>query len=272
MAAIIGLTGSQMNFRKANSAALYLGLFCLVLACLLEPIASAAEKHHPFAPGERFVFELKWTLIPAGEAVLEVLPFEKMNGVDAYHFVLTARSNNFVDTFYKVRDRIDAYVDVGMNGSLFFRKNQREGKTKRDVEVSFDQEHLKAFHKQKGKVGKEIKIIAGTFDPLSVFYFSRLIDFSVGMQIQKAVSDGKKVVIGRANVLRREKITVSAGKFDTFLLEPELEDIGGVFEKSKDAGIKVWVTADKRRIPIKIESKVAVGRFTGELVSAHGLQ
>ena len=36
------------------------------------------------------------------------------------------------------------------------------------------------------------------------------------------------------------------------------------------SGIKLWVSADRRRIPIRIESRVAVGRFVGELVSDAG--
>jgi hypothetical protein len=49
-----------------------------------------------------------------------------------------------------------------------------------------------------------------------------------------------------------------------------LEHIGGVFEKSKNARIRLWVTADERRILVKVKSKVVVGSFTGELISAAG--
>ncbi len=52
----------------------------------------------------------------------------------------------------------------------------------------------------------------------------------------------------------------------------ELKHIGGVFEKSKNAEIKVWVTADTRRIPVKIKSKVVVGSFIGELISDAGIE
>jgi hypothetical protein len=41
-----------------------------------------------------------------------------------------------------------------------------------------------------------------------------------------------------------------------------------VFEKSKDAEIELWVSADKRRVPLRIKSKVIVGSFVGELISA----
>jgi len=65
---------------------------------------------------------------------------------------------------------------------------------------------------------------------------------------------------------------LSIGTYDTFLIEPEIEHVGGVFEKSKNAKIQVWVTADRRRMPVKIKSKVVVGSFVGELVSATGLE
>ena len=50
-------------------------------------------------------------------------------------------------------------------------------------------------------------------------------------------------------------------------MEPDLEHVGGVFKRSKDAKVQIWVTADERRIPVKIKSKVAVGSFVGELLS-----
>jgi hypothetical protein len=91
------------------------------------------------------------------------------------------------------------------------------------------------------------------------------------MEIQVPVTDGKKCVTGVAKVIRREVIESQGRDYETFLVEPDIKDLGGVFEKSKDAGIKIWVTADHRKIPVRFESKVAVGSFIAILVSAEGL-
>jgi hypothetical protein len=48
--------------------------------------------------------------------------------------------------------------------------------------------------------------------------------------------------------------------------------VGGVFEKSPDARLQLWVTADHRRLPVKLKSKVIVGSFTGELVDMSGTE
>ncbi|MBC2710091.1 MAG: DUF3108 domain-containing protein [Desulfosarcina sp.] len=223
-----------------------------------------------FRPGERLTFVLKWTIIPAGEAVLEVLPQEHMAGLDVNHFVLTARSNAFVDAFYMVRDRIDAWSDAAMSQSLLYRKKQHEGGTRRDITVFFDWEEMTAQYSNQGEAREPIPITAGTFDPLSIFYWSRSADLVVGGRIQRSVTDGKKHVLGMADVVRQETVTVPAGTFDTFLIEPDLEHVGGVFEKSPDAKVQLWVSADHRRLPVKLKSKVIVGSFSGELVSVTG--
>jgi hypothetical protein len=87
------------------------------------------------------------------------------------------------------------------------------------------------------------------------------------MKIKAPVTDGKKFVNGEAMVLKKEKIYVTDEWIETYLVEPDLKHIGGIFKKSKNAKLRIWVTADKRRIPIKIKSKVAVGSFVAELVS-----
>lgn len=224
-----------------------------------------------FKPGERLTYVLKWTFIPAGEAVLEVLPPEKLAGTDACHFVLTARSNAFVDAFFMVRDRIDAWADAAMQRSLRYQKKQHEGATQRRITVLFDWQAMTARAIDQGKVREPVPIEEGTFDPLSIFYWSRSTDWVVGGRIQRPVTDGKKFVMGRADVVRRETVTVPAGSFDTFLIEPDLEHVGGVFEKSPQASIQLWVTADERRVPVKLKSRVIVGSFSGELVRMEGV-
>ncbi|MFO7963374.1 MAG: DUF3108 domain-containing protein [Desulfobacterales bacterium] len=247
------------------------GGILLLFTILLQPADAFADKAPLlFPPGEKLVFDIKWSIIPAGKAVLKVMPIKELDGVLAYHFVFTAETTGIVDYIYKVRDRIDAYADLQMNRSLLYKKKQREGGSKRDILVTFDWEANQARYSNYDKKRNPIPIAEGTFDPLSAFYFTRLFDWENEKIVERPVTDGKKNIIGRARRVKRETIEVPAGRFDTFLYEPDIEHIGGVFEKSKNAKIELWVTADDRRIPVKLRSKVVVGSFTGELVSMEG--
>lgn len=268
-----------MKFNPASDTSLSIPpllIRCVLAVLLVSAVSSnnlrAEEKDLPFQPGERLTFQLRWGIIPAGEAVLEVLPVEIVDGIKAFHFVLTARTNAFVDVFYKVRTRIESYTDIGMTHSILYRQKKREGKTKRDIVVTFDWDKNQAMYSNFGKKREPISIHPGSFDPLSVLYYARLLDLNANAEIRCPVTDGKKSIIGRGRVKKREKIMISDKTYDAFLMEPELKHVGGVFEKSRDAKIKLWVTADHRKIPLRIKSKVVVGSFVGELSSAEGLK
>jgi hypothetical protein len=231
---------------------------------------TAVERALPFHPKEKLTFQVKWSFLPAGEAVLEILPIETIQGVTSYHFVMIAKTYPFIDLFYKVRDRIDAFTDTGMTHSILYKK-QKKGKSKKNVVVTFNWEKQTTRYSNQGKQAKPILIKPGSFDPLSVFYAFRLYDLKVGTKHQIPVTDGKKCVEGEATVIKREKITVANRTYDTFLVEPDLKHIGGVFEKSEKAKLEIWVTADTQKIPVKIKSKVIVGSFVAELISAEGI-
>jgi hypothetical protein len=241
-----------------------------ILTFLFCGSVEAEGEGFPFCPGEKLTFQINWSFIHAGVAVLEVLPIEKVNDVESYHFVMTAKTSPFVDHFYKVRDRIDGYTDTAMTHSVLYKK-LKEGRRKKSVIVHFNWEEQTAQYSNFGKKRKPISILPASFDPISIFYAFRYHDLKEKMEITNPVTDGKKCIMGRAKVIKREKIEVSAGTYDTYLVEPDLEHIGGVFEKSKKAKLQVWVTADSRRMPVKIKSKVVVGSFIAQLVSAEGI-
>ena len=251
----------------------------VVVWLVLGWLSAAAADNQPaaFAPGEKLTFDLRWGIIPAGHAVLEVRPMKSVNGVLSYHFVMQARTNSFLDNFYRYRGRVDAYANKQMTRSLRYHKKTETGsRTEEDI-VDFDWEMNQArFHRTRIEPGrnpetqtenKRISLMPGSFDPLSAFYYTRQLDVGMGAPIERPVSDGKKCVVASAMILRRETIRLNGKDYDTFLVQPDLKHVGGVFKKSKNAKIYLWVTADERRIPIKIKSKVVVGHFTGELVS-----
>jgi hypothetical protein len=222
----------------------------------------------PFHAGEKMTFQITWSFIVAGEATVEVLPLTQVNGIDSYHILFTARTSEFVDIFYKVRDRIESYPDLNMYHSLLYIQSHH-GKSHLNSRVDFDWGRDQAQYSMTGggKKFAPISMPPGTFDPLSVFYAFRMNELKENNVIMIPVTDGKKMVMGKANVIRREVIEVGGIKYETFLVEPELGEIGGVFEKSKDAKLQIWVTTGNRHIPVRIKSKVKVGSFLAELTS-----
>nr|WP_320051156.1 DUF3108 domain-containing protein [uncultured Desulfuromonas sp.] len=230
-------------------------------AALATPAQAAA-----YPPGEVLHYVLKWGVIPAGKATLSVEPLESVDGTLCHHFVLQARTNDTLDVFFKVRDRIDAFAQYGLQRSHLYRKKQQEGRHKKDVVVRFDWQQGTATYRDKDKEKKPIDLLPGSLDPLSAFYALRNERLVVGEALRLAVTDGKKNVLGEARVIRKETITIADRAYPTILVEPDLKQVGGVFKKSKDAKIQVWLTDDERRIPVRLKSKVYIGSFIADLI------
>lgn len=260
---------------KSTVAWMIVTLFGL-LAFFSSPSMCDDDLRAGFVPGEKLHYKLRWGFIPAGEAELEVLPIEQIEGIPRYHFVLQARTNAFIDVFYRFRTRIDAYADINMTRSVKYVKNT-EVKNKHKVDtVVFDWHRKQAHYHQKEVLAgspPEIKIetrttplMEGTFDPLSAFYFTRTNKLGEDFFIDRPVTDGKKCLVAKAAVLKRQQIRLNGTSYDTYVILPELEDLSGVFEKSPDARMLIWISADRLQIPLRLKSKVVVGSFIGELV------
>lgn len=259
------MTTAVKNRKKI--AIFAIGLYCTVMHFNLSHAAPL-----PFAPGEKLKYALRWENIPAGELLLEIRPMTSVHGSPAYHFVMIAKSNAFVDVFCKIRDRVDAYANARMTHSMLYRKKQTGGRKMRKAEVKFDWINNSAQYSDTGRIRDPIALLPGSFDPLSAFYFMRMAISDQQTRIERPVTDGKKNFIGNTKVVGRETITLTSGKrYDTLILEPKMGIFGGVFKESKGATLRIWVTADAKRIPVQIKSKVKVGSFTGELMSAEGV-
>jgi len=248
----------------------FLALWVFVGLCL--PGGSGNGSNEPGVPvvfqtGETMHFQVEWNSFYVGDVFLAVLPVKEFRGVNTYHFMLTAKTRPIIEPIYKAQRRIDSLVDVGLTRSLRFEKRD-ELDEERHVVVYFDWEKQTVRYTRLDKRRQPVPVPPGTFDPLGVFYAFRQRDLREGVVLKAPVTDGKRCVIAEARVLRRETLQIATGTYDTYVVEPDLgRVILGVFKKRKDAKLLIWVTADEHRIPVRVESDVAIGSFVAELVS-----
>ena len=215
---------------------------------LVGPCSATELSSRLFKPGERLTFDLKWGAIGAGSAVLQVLPMTTVNNVEAYHFEVMVRSSKTIDTIFKIRDRLESYADINMTHSLLYKQKIREGGYRKDRVITFDWEKNELEYISDKRAHKYIPI-----QP-----------FRVLSSIASPITDGKINVIGRVNILRREKVKVRNRIYDTYVLEPKMDEVE-LFNSNQGSNIRVWITADKQRIPVLIESRVTFGIFRAEL-------
>ena len=210
-----------------------------------------------FNPGERLAYRIIYMAAPAGTAVLNVNEMTEIDGVSVHHFTATARSAALFSLFYKVDDRVESFVDKKTFSPVRFEEHLREGpRYKKDKVTLFCQDRKIA------KVGdKEISVPADVQDYLSSFYYLRVQPLEVGKSLFINVNAGEKNYNVEIKVLRKEKIK-KWGKFvDTVVIQPVIRDVkmGGILKKKGE--VLIWLTDDKKRIPLLIRAKVAIGHL-----------
>jgi hypothetical protein len=244
-------------------------LICVsfALCAIIVGNAEAADRKPPFLPGEKLTFRAVWGVIPAGEVVLEILPIETVNGSEAYHFAMTTKTNEFVDVIYKIRERQDSYIDIGMTHSVLYKK-RAEGEHPRDVVIHFDWDKREATRSNFGEKMAPVHIVPGTFDPLALFYVIRLQDIKKNPVFTIPITEGDRNISVKATVSQRERIEIDGRTYETFAVMPDMErlETQQVVKKSDASELKIWFTADDEKIPVRIRSKVKVGHFDFDLI------
>lgn len=218
--------------------------------------------NNAFKVNELLHFRVSYGNITAGYATMEVNRQVEYKKRQCYVLKTTAQSRKAFDWIFKVRDWTESYVDVEKFYSLRFEKHLSEGSYKKDIVIEYDQEKNQAVYVDEKKKPEVLAVPPDVLDPLSALYLVRNMDLQVGKDIYLPSTDNKTVYPIRIIVHKIEAVTVEAGKFFCYVVEPVMAD-GGIFKK--DGKVKVWLTADKRRMPVKMETKVYIGSIVAEL-------
>jgi hypothetical protein len=78
--------------------------------------------------------------------------------------------------------------------------------------------------------------------------------------------DSNKFLNTEVRVLRRDRVEQEDGRrVPSIVVEPVLTS-EGLFKKEGE--ILIWLTDDERRLPVRMETKLKIGRVTAELKSS----
>lgn len=212
---------------------------------------------------ERLVYDVSWSGIKAGSAVLEVTA----QG-DEYRIVNTIQSTGFASAFFRIDNKTESLIS--RNGRpRFFRKDVNEGKFQALREATFDFTTLRADSRDlRNKTQKSDPISARTYDNISSIYFIRSSELAPGQSISFDIYDTKRLWNAEVAVVRREEIATELGTFKTVMVTSQLKS-NGVLARVGNATF--WFTDDKRRIPVRITTTLKVGEITLTLVGPKDL-
>ncbi|MFW6129720.1 MAG: DUF3108 domain-containing protein [Atribacterota bacterium] len=239
---------------------LLIKIFLILLAVTAYPEgldASGGSKPN-WKVGEKLKFSIRWGIITCGYARMEVVEKVRLRDRKTYRIVVTARSAPFFDPFYKVRDRIESYMDAEELHSIRYYKKLREGSYRNEVTIIYDHKYKVAYQNN-----EKFEITKGIQDVLSSMYYLRTKDLEVGKKYEFDVGTGKKTWPLEVEVVGKEEIKVPAGKFNTYVVIPKLRE-EGIFKQK--GTLKVWLTDNEKKMPVKMKSKIEIGSISAVLL------
>jgi hypothetical protein len=233
-----------------------------------------------FTAGEELNYKViyNWGMIwlESAQASFKVKP-ATYNGKGCYLFSGSGNTYSKYDWFFKVRDVFETYADSGNLRPLKFQANIQEGGKKDKHIYIFNNAAKKAYtiinYGSKPAKIDTLKIGSCTIDVLTAIYYARSIDYSHCKKNDtisiSLLLDGKVYPIyvrylGKEVFTSKELGTYKCVKFSPLLIE------GTIFKKGE--GMTVWVSDDKNKLPIYIETPITVGSVKVKLMSYKGLR
>ena len=203
--------------------------------------------------------------------------YEEYKGRKAYHFVGSGATYPKYDWFYKVRDKYESWADTATMKPVRFIRDSHEGSTKIYNDYVFDHRKKLVYtwsRKNDEKLKSDsVKTTGCTIDVMTAIYYARCIDFN-----KYKPNDTIPITLVLDNKLYPVHIRYTGkavyhhkelGKFNCIIFKPLLIE-GTIFKGGED--MTVWVTDDKNKVPLYVETPIVVGTIKVFLTEMKGLR
>ena len=252
-----------MNQRKIKQS---FHLICLILAGLMPFHVSLAETENVplFQKNSHFDYDIYWSFLKIGSAQLSFHDIEISKSTDKkYEVRLSVKSNELVSAIYPIESHIVSSLIIS-NDQIkpsIYTKNSNEGGKQSDSIVRFNYQLNQITEEKDETLLQPIEITKDLQDPLSLIVAICQNDFQIDPIFQQDVSDGGQIISIRSSYLQSETIKTQLGEFRTEVIDIDPQRLRGVFKKSPDANVVLYLSEHSPAIPLKLKSKVRVGSF-----------
>ena len=227
-------------------------------------------KFYPFENGEKEVYQASWNgMISVATAEIHTTP-AVVDGKRVYQVRVDAKTSKALDLIWRMRDTISSTFDAKALAPSRFTFKQRENSRSIDTDAHFDPVSRQwAVNRQ--QVGKKPRVYRfgshNTLDPITAVYLARSLDFKVGDKLYFNVFGGRHQYLLELFIEKKEQVALKSGKrIDAYRLIPRVQNLTkkGYSDRFNEAVI--WISADERRVPVKLSSKIAFGTVQLDLV------
>ncbi len=250
-------------------------LFIIIFIFIFGAAYSATFDSIPngaFRRGEKLYYRLYYRTflfgkIYAGDMSIEIKENDrKFSGRSTYDIECIGTSRKSLHWLMNVDDSFESFLDEKAIFPWLFIRHTHEGHYIKEDEVKFQPQKNIAISRTSTK-----KTPPHVQDILSAFYFARTANFSKlhpddSFSIPIFLDDS--VYVSAVICRDREAVKTGIGRFNCVKFSPMVMT-GKVFHNRYP--MTIWISDDKNKIPVRLDSSLFIGRIEAELISAEGL-
>ncbi len=247
-----------MSFRSI----IYLvaGLFCAGRV--------VASPDPPLDPGEQLKYSVSWAIVPgAGEITVSAEPAATAGQLKITSETSTRGLARFLLPFDAAADSL---YDVKSGRLLsLHERSQTRGKHAEHM-VTFDYVDRQAIYAEMGATIPRylsMPTAGGPSDLITALLETRNWNLKPGESRDALVLFNDDFYQLTIHAVRYEDVSTDLGDFHTLVLEPRMDKTApkGMFRKGST--VRVWISQDQRRLPVKFEVEFNIGTGTATLES-----
>lgn len=245
--------------RKRRAGTLLKAFAAVAVTSAAAGAQAASSASLPFGPGERAEYQVKLGVVSVGSGSVEVVGIETVQGFPTFHARMRVSGGI---PLARVNDRYESWIDTQGIFSRRFVQDVHEVNYRRNRSYDFDVAN-RTWRRTDGSDDTGTLPTSEPLDDLSFMFYARTLPLKVGDQYRLTryfKESGNPVIL---RVVRREVVTVPAGRFNTVVVQPTIRT-SGLFGEGGRA--EIFFSDDERHIPVLIRSRVSrVGSLTMSL-------
>ncbi len=231
-------------------------------------------KNTSFTTSEKLEYRVHYGFLSAATASMEVSKkIYTINNRPCYKIDIHGRSSGLLNIFSKVNNHYGTYMDTAAMVPQRFYRYIEEGKYRKNEIIDFY--HLAGFatvsrlDKKTKKLNEKINftIPANVQDLVSGYYYLRTFDYSKfkpGEIFTVSAFFEDQLYDLRIKYVGKEKVTTPLGDFSAIVISPILPE-NKLF--SGENAVKVWISDDFNKIPLKIKANLYIGALEIDIKS-----
>lgn len=226
----------------------------------------------PFGAGEEATYVVRWIGdLAAGQIALRAsLPAGADRNAwptSAWRFEAAASTAPWVSRFFEARDVFTTLATEGL-WPLVHIRDVDEGARQFTLAYVYDADRRQVrsgatVAEASGTDAPASPLRDGARDAVSALFYLRTLPLAPGDELAVPVNDGGRSLMARVQVEGVETLSGSGGPVEAVRLSVAIEHR---LERPQGLGATLWISADRRRVPVRLDLTIGFGRLRVELV------